>query len=562
MWTRRKFGTWAASFPLAASPLIQSCTMQKAEQPVSPTSADETTEPQPLKPWPRMALEKFVQNEDRRRALINGVRRMKDIALVPPSNPGSWFFQGAVHAVQERDSQDRPDYPWTIEFMQRRDPKISQINQAVLWNRCPHGLKGRTDVAADFLIWHRAYLYHFERLLRAASGEPKFSLPYWNYTEDAQNRMPEIFRVEKDPFQPELDNPLYNAPRRNGVNRGARFPSDVRSAQTAMGEETFFGWSAESKNGFGGGTRSFQSSSGPASPMGRIEATPHNDMHGAIGGWFGDMGNPLTAGFDPIFWMHHCNIDRLWADWETDPKREWGDRPSDAWLREAPWSFYDADGSIKKMSRTFYLHRMNLGVEYDSDDNTKTPLSVREPLVVSADETEGPALIVDRAPVATTLVGTGARVEIDASAATDSLVRRTQSADESGGLPPAIGTHGEAILLELAGVKVTEDTNVGYDVYLDADIGDELNRNDPRYIGPINFFSLRHGGDYGSAHAQLFYITNLVNERRLNASDIRIVFKPYLVLEALGSADETGGPPPTLRGSLSIDAVNILQAAN
>ena len=41
----------------------------------------------------------------------------------------------------------------------------------------------------------------------------------------------------------------------------------------------------------------------------------HNGMHGWIGG---HMGNPTASPFDPIFYLHHCNIDRLWAMWQVD----------------------------------------------------------------------------------------------------------------------------------------------------------------------------------------------------------------------------------------------------
>ncbi|MEV0289942.1 MULTISPECIES: tyrosinase family protein [unclassified Kribbella] len=41
----------------------------------------------------------------------------------------------------------------------------------------------------------------------------------------------------------------------------------------------------------------------------------HNGMHGYIGG---DMGNPMISPFDPIFYLHHCHIDRLWARWQAD----------------------------------------------------------------------------------------------------------------------------------------------------------------------------------------------------------------------------------------------------
>jgi len=42
--------------------------------------------------------------------------------------------------------------------------------------------------------------------------------------------------------------------------------------------------------------------------------TTHDGMHLKIGG-NGHMANVPVAGFDPLFWLHHCNVDRLLALW-------------------------------------------------------------------------------------------------------------------------------------------------------------------------------------------------------------------------------------------------------
>jgi hypothetical protein len=40
----------------------------------------------------------------------------------------------------------------------------------------------------------------------------------------------------------------------------------------------------------------------------------HNEVHRYVGG---HMGAAMSTN-DPIFWLHHCNIDRLWAMWQLD----------------------------------------------------------------------------------------------------------------------------------------------------------------------------------------------------------------------------------------------------
>lgn len=58
---------------------------------------------------------------------------------------------------------------------------------------------------------------------------------------------------------------------------------------------------------------------------------PHNDVHLAVGGFDvpeqgefgliaganGDMGENNTAGLDPIFFFHHCNVDRMFWLWQV-----------------------------------------------------------------------------------------------------------------------------------------------------------------------------------------------------------------------------------------------------
>ncbi|HKO08858.1 MAG TPA: tyrosinase family protein, partial [Alphaproteobacteria bacterium] len=47
-------------------------------------------------------------------------------------------------------------------------------------------------------------------------------------------------------------------------------------------------------------------------------ATLDFGLHGNVHVWVGNnqgMASVPWAANDPIFWMHHCNIDRLWASW-------------------------------------------------------------------------------------------------------------------------------------------------------------------------------------------------------------------------------------------------------
>jgi tyrosinase len=42
-----------------------------------------------------------------------------------------------------------------------------------------------------------------------------------------------------------------------------------------------------------------------------LESQPHDNIHGAVGGFMSEFLSPV----DPLFFMHHSNIDRLWDVW-------------------------------------------------------------------------------------------------------------------------------------------------------------------------------------------------------------------------------------------------------
>ncbi len=59
------------------------------------------------------------------------------------------------------------------------------------------------------------------------------------------------------------------------------------------------------------------------------------------------MTDPRCAALDPIFWLHHANIDRLWNNWLTLNGRV---NPADtAWLTQT-FTFADETGAQVSMS--------------------------------------------------------------------------------------------------------------------------------------------------------------------------------------------------------------------
>jgi len=66
-------------------------------------------------------------------------------------------------------------------------------------------------------------------------------------------------------------------------------------------------------------------------------------VHGSGHIWVGgSMGLIPTAPCDPIFWMHHCEIDRIWAEWQSANPRQNPALTGAAAIMD-PWSETEVD---------------------------------------------------------------------------------------------------------------------------------------------------------------------------------------------------------------------------
>ncbi|KAF8841411.1 Di-copper centre-containing protein [Paxillus ammoniavirescens] len=88
----------------------------------------------------------------------------------------------------------------------------------------------------------------------------------------------------------------------------------------------------------------------------------HNAIHGIIGG-NGHMGNPDYAGFDPIFYFHHSNVDRLLALWEWCYTRYWMNDGYTHGNQKYPWT----------QSRGTFAQVYNAALEPTGDNGTLAP---------------------------------------------------------------------------------------------------------------------------------------------------------------------------------------------
>ena len=172
----------------------------------------------------------------------------------------------------------------------------------------------------------------------------------------AREPFPEAFRLPADD-----SNPLFVTDRNPGVNDGFEVPASATLYEAAFEYDNFFSPEG-SPLSFGGQEVGDFTRFG--STNGKIEQEPHNVIHVVIGGW---MNDPNFAAQDPIFWLHHANIDRLWNQWLNRNPKHKNPTENDTWMNEE-FEFFDENGNLVKMSGKDVVDSANqLKYKYDEE---------------------------------------------------------------------------------------------------------------------------------------------------------------------------------------------------
>lgn len=296
-------------------------------------------------------------------------RAVGEMLKLPKTDPRNWYRQALIHVMD-----------------------------------CPHGNWW-------FLPWHRGYLARFEAICGQLIGDPGFRLPYWDYTEDPS--IPAAFwEAGLDPTRSPFDqdrtmliSELADAvsawwPGLDSSARDDLAKKGLTSGNSVTAEaDRHWGWASGprrpskevpsldpatrsmiTKEKLAGvmRPRSFTSfASGRADhhsedvASGLLETGPHNNVHGGTGGFMGAFMSPV----DPIFWLHHANIDRLWDIWSrsknfvnftglpaTTPQEM---NIKEGFEKQTFRFFHAADGASVQMSTLQCLSPSALGYTYE-----------------------------------------------------------------------------------------------------------------------------------------------------------------------------------------------------
>lgn len=217
----------------------------------------------------------------------------RNASTMAASDPILRGYRRAISAMRSLPQENPCSWFYQAAIHGTIDPR-----NLTAWNTC------HTD-PTFFWAWHRMYLYWFERIVRKYSGMYDWAIPYWNWANPSERSLPAPFR--------DSASLLFDGSRNAGVNAGNPLSAGLGTSVTnAMILLDYFN-TQSAVNG------------------------PHGSVHVAIGG---NMQSVLSAAQDPIFWVHHAQVDRLWNIWLA----QGGGRSSpvgNATWRNSTYTFFD-----------------------------------------------------------------------------------------------------------------------------------------------------------------------------------------------------------------------------
>ena len=418
----------------------------------------------------------------------------RNLGGMTASDPVLVSYRKAIKAMKLLDYHNPLswDYQAAIHGTMRAD-------NLTAWNTCEHG-------TPYFWSWHRMYLYWFERIIRKMSGDSTWALPYWDYISSAQRYLPVPFR--------DSSSELYLADRGTGWNAGTA---------------SYAGWQVDptSGNSF---VDFFSGQSG-------LEGNPHDNVHIYMGGL---MGSPGTAAIDPIFFVHHSNIDRLWDLWLAQGGGRSDPLTTASWTSKT-YTFFDENGKQLNMTTCEILRAAEqLNYTYESE-----PPQVKDycaklipyPIYYLIQEIlihwPGPPVELNQEEVS---------VEIN--------IREFRQR-----LGPLAESKTDMLLLELDNVEAPRSPGVVWEVYLGLPPNAAPNPESPFFVGTLALFSAGvHNpshGEFKPAHFIFRANRAIAASLRSNADQLRLVFVP--------SGPLIDGKPsrPRVQAPVRIGTVNL-----
>ena len=242
-----------------------------------------------------------------------------------------------------------------------------------------------------------------------------------------------------------------------------------------------------------------------------LDANLHGNVHSLIGNALG-MGHPAWAGNDPIFWMHHCNIDRLWASWNAAGRQN---PATTAWLSK---QFVFADENGLRVVATVKDFKAIAPLNYKYDRLASVP--VCPPGVQAA----GPPKTRARVPSSVQLGGQPVSVNMQAppsaAAGLGDLVQMVRN------LGPT-----RRLFLVLRNLSAIDQPGALFHIFLGLPNNTVPTADDSHKIGSIHFFdALGHGHAAAAGPQQKFFSFDITDLAKRLAAEGQLTTTPRLTI--------------------------------
>ncbi|MGX5207293.1 tyrosinase family protein [Streptomyces violaceus] len=264
----------------------------------------------------------IITSPDARDAYIEGVLRLKreDSTL----KTTAFGIPGPPAPVRTYDLF----VIWHVKAMMTPVPPSGNVNIRNAAHRGP-----------VFLPWHRFMLNLLEAHLQRVLDDAGFGLPYWDWSIDGSLPAPETALIWKPDFMGGTGDPVADGPFAfkpgdpNGFRVRLEAPPGVNLRQTNRGlRRKFRSGSPTLPNALDVGA-AFNTQSAPLGDpdlatydfapwlhnsrgfRSRLEGFTGTGLHNQVHRWIGGDMAPASSPNDPVFFLHHANVDRLWESW-------------------------------------------------------------------------------------------------------------------------------------------------------------------------------------------------------------------------------------------------------
>ncbi|MDE1148080.1 MAG: tyrosinase family protein [Azospirillaceae bacterium] len=415
-------------------------------------------------------------------AVINGLPVVARAATVTRRN-----------VTDSAAQKDLDIYRAAVDAMKNKIPASDKRNWTVQasihQNHCPHG-------NWYFLPWHRAYLAAFENIIRDVAQKADFALPYWNWTTG-----------------PTIPTPFWTGALNDTTRRVTATTPMPASAvgltvinSQVLSQTNYQAFGSYMPSGQNSLDNKWQRAGGGT---GALEGTPHNTVHGTIGGNMGNYMSPL----DPIFWLHHCNVDRLWAVWRSMGR---ADETNSYWRDFTfPSNFYLPNGTPISPVVKNQLSTEALGYVYD---NGRTPNLAAEAVAALAASPTA-AVPAGGNPLEGAVLADSASFTAAIGKPETAPVKRASTANLLAAAPPSSANPRYYVILDK--VVPPTDPSVGLRLFIDTPGANaETPVEDKGYVGSVAFFGT-HDAGHGGPHTVTFVLDVTEKAEALNLKDGR-----------------------------------------